>query len=380
MDAMTDNGGALKGILVVALEQAVAAPYASSRLADKGARVIKVERAEGDFARAYDHVVHGESAYFVWLNRGKESLVLDIKDANDQALLHRIVSKADVFIQNLGPGAAERAGFGAESLRVANPHLITCTISGYGDEGPYKDMKAYDLLIQAESGLSSITGSPGEPARVGVSVCDIAAGMYAENAILEALYVRERTGEGRAVSISLFDAMADWMTVPLLHFDYGGKAPAQVGLRHPSIAPYSAFSTIDGSIILIAIQNEREWARFAAQVMGHSEWAQEGPYRNNELRVTNRERLEQEISHLFSGLTKDKLVAQLKASGTAFGFANDVEGLSGHAALRRCEVASASGMIAMPASPARVQGAKSELGAIPALGQHSLEIRREFSE
>ena len=249
----------LEGILVVALEHAVAAPFCSSRLADAGARVIKIERPEGDFARAYDHVVHGESAYFVWLNRGKELIVLDIKDPGDAALLQRMTARADVFIQNLAAGAAERAGFGSAALRRRYPRLITCEISGYGDEGPYRDMKAYDLLIQCEAGLASITGVPERPGRVGVSVADIACGMYAHAGILQALFQRERTGEGSAIAVSLFDSLADWMTVPLLHYDYGGKAPERVGLRHPSIAPYGAFVTADGKQVVISIQNEREW-------------------------------------------------------------------------------------------------------------------------
>ena len=228
----------LAGILVVALEQAVAAPFASSRLADAGARVIKIERAEGDFARGYDRAVKGQSAYFVWLNRGKESLVLDIKDADDNALLRRILGQADVFIQNLAPGAAARAGLGAEALRAAHPRLITCDISGYGEAGPYSDMKAYDFLIQCETGLTSITGGPDEPSRVGVSLCDIAAGMYAVTGITQALLQRERTGDGAALQVSLFDALGDWMSVPLLLHDHTGKSPRRVGLNHPSIAPY----------------------------------------------------------------------------------------------------------------------------------------------
>ena len=240
---MADNPGPLSGVLVVALEQAVAAPYASSRLADAGARVIKIERPEGDFARGYDRAAKGEASYFVWLNRGKESLVLDIKDPADKALLERIVAKADVFIQNLAPGAAARAGLGSADLRRKHPQLITCDISGYGDDNPYRDMRAYDMLVQAESGLAAVTGGVDEPARVGVSVCDVGAGMYAHAAILEALIARGRTGEGEAIQVSLFDAMADWMTVPLLHSDYAGKAPTRVGLRHPSITPYESFPT-----------------------------------------------------------------------------------------------------------------------------------------
>ena len=251
----------LQGILVVALEQAVAAPLATCRLADAGARIIKIERAEGDFARFYDRAAKGHSAYFVWLNRGKESLVLDIKSAEDRALLERILARADVFVQNLSPGAAARAGFAPEELRRRFPRLITCSISGYGEDGPYRDMKAYDLLIQGETGLASITGSPEAPGRVGVSVSDISAGLNAYAAILEALYARERSGEGSALHIAMFDATAEWMAVPLIFQEQLGKAPARVGVRHPSIAPYGAFTTGDGKGIIVG---DPERARMAA--------------------------------------------------------------------------------------------------------------------
>ena len=237
----------LEGILVVALEQAVAAPFCTSRLADAGARVIKIERASGDFARGYDSVAHGESAYFVWLNRGKESIVLDIKKPEDAELLHAMLGKADVFVQNLAPGAARRAGFGAEALLAANPRLIVCEITGYGTSGPWAEMKAYDLLIQCETGLASITGGPDSPGRVGVSVADIGCGMNAHAAILEALYDRERTGKGRAISTSLFDGLADWMAVPLIHREYTGAEPKRIGLNHATIAPYGAYAAADGA-------------------------------------------------------------------------------------------------------------------------------------
>ena len=249
--------GDLEGITVVTVEQAVAAPYASGRLADAGARVIKVERPEGDFARRYDTLVRGESAYFVWLNRGKQSICLDLKQDADRGLLRSMVSRADVFIQNLAPGAAARLGFGAEALRQADPRLIVCSISGYGEVGPYRDQKAYDLLIQAESGLCAINGTPEGPARVGVSVCDIAAGMSAHAAILQGLFARERSGEGRAIEVSLYHAMADWMNVPYLQTRYGGRPPGRQGLQHPSIAPYGAYACADGKQLLISIQNER---------------------------------------------------------------------------------------------------------------------------
>ena len=255
----------LEGILVVSVEQAVAAPYLSSRLADAGARVIKVERPEGDFARGYDSLVHGESAYFVWLNRGKESICLDLKKPADANVLAAIIAQADVFIQNLAPGVIDRLGFAADALRAAHPRLITCSISGYGDDGPYRYLKAYDLLVQAESGLSAITGNAHGSARVGVSVCDIAAGMTAFQAVLQALFARERGGAGRHISVSLFHALSDWMNVPYLQFVYGGKAVDRSGLHHPTIAPYGAYACGDGKAVLIAIQNEREWTIFCTE-------------------------------------------------------------------------------------------------------------------
>jgi crotonobetainyl-CoA:carnitine CoA-transferase CaiB-like acyl-CoA transferase len=289
---------ALEGIVVVALEQAVAAPYCTSRLADAGARVIKIERPEGDFARGYDHVARGESAYFVWLNRGKESIVLDLK--REGQLLERMIAKADVFVQNLAPGAAGRAGFGSEALRSRYPRLITCDISGYGEDGPYRDMKAYDLLVQCETGLASITGAPERPGRVGVSVADIACGMYAHAAILQALFERERTGKGNGVAVSLFDAIADWMTVPLLHHDYGGRAPERVGLNHPSIAPYGVYKTGDGGEVVISIQNEREWVILCTEVFGKPEMAVDARFNSNPARVANRPALDEIIASVFA--------------------------------------------------------------------------------
>ncbi len=279
---------ALDGLLVVSLEQAVAAPYCSSRLADAGARVIKIERPEGDFARAYDSAAAGQSSYFVWLNRGKQSLVADIKDPGDAALLHRLLARADVFIQNLAPGAAARAGFGSDALRERHPRLITVDISGYGEGHSYADMKAYDLLIQAESGLAGITGHPAGPGRVGVSACDIACGMAAQSAVLEALIERGRTGRGKGLKVSLFDGMADWMNVPLMYFEGTGRAPPRMALAHPSICPYGAFDLADGSAVLIAIQNEREWQTFCARVMLDPDLPQRPGFETNNHRVANR--------------------------------------------------------------------------------------------
>ena len=371
--------GPLDGILVVALEQAVAAPLCSCRLADAGARVIKIERPEGDFARGFDRAAKGQSSYFVWLNRGKESLVLDIKSVEDQTLLHRIIARADVFLQNLLPGAAARAGFDAQALRRAHPRLITCSISGYGESGPYRDMKAYDLLIQAETGLASLTGPPEAPGRVGVSVSDIAAGLNAYAAILEALLRRERTGEGASLAVSLFDATAEWMAVPLLHHDYGGKAPARVGLKHPSVAPYGAFATGDGKEIVIAIQNEREWARFCDSVLGRAELAGDPRFSDNNRRATNRAALDGLIAEAFIRETRETLVRRLQAASIAFGNLNGVGDFSRHPQLRRLAVPTPEGEVAMPAPPALDGGETRPAGAVPAVGAHSARIRREFA-
>ena len=370
--------GTLHGIIVVALEQAVAAPYCTSRLADAGARVIKIERAAGDFARGYDDVVHGESSYFVWLNRGKESIVLNIKNSEDGALLRRIISKADIFVQNLAPGASERAGFGSAFLRNDQPSLITCDISGYDAEGPSRDMKSYDMLVQAETGLASVTGSPQEPGRVGVSVCDIAAGMYAHSAILLALLERQMTGEGKSISCSLFDGMADWMAVPLLHYDYGGKAPERVGLRHPSVVPYAAFKTKDGEQIVISIQNNREWAVFATHILGQPDLAEDPRFQNNISRVANRTHLEDEISKFFRIKTSKEMYENLKSFGIAFGRLNSVEALSEHSDLRRVRVETPTGPANIPAPPAKIDGENFPLRSVPGLGQHTGAIRKEF--
>ncbi|HLI19894.1 MAG TPA: CaiB/BaiF CoA-transferase family protein [Stellaceae bacterium] len=365
----------LHGILVVALEQAVAAPLATCRLADAGARVIKIERPEGDFARYYDRAARGYSAYFVWLNRGKESLVLDIKAGDDRALLERMLGRADVFVQNLSPGAAARAGFDPAALRRRFPRLITCSISGYGEEGPYRAMKAYDLLIQGETGLASITGAPEAPGRVGVSVSDIAAGLNAYAAIIEALYAREKSGQGAELRIALFDATAEWMAVPLMQHDYTGAAPARAGLRHPSIAPYGAFPTADGAAIIIGIQNEREWQRFCTTVLGDAALAADRRFCNNVQRVENRAALDELIAARLASRTREEVASLLHEADIAFGRLNSVADLSAHPQLRRIEVDAGATRVAMPAPPGRdIAGA-----AVPELGQHSAAIRREFA-
>ncbi|MFZ9448592.1 MAG: CaiB/BaiF CoA transferase family protein [Alphaproteobacteria bacterium] len=373
------TGGALAGITVLALEQAVAAPYCTSRLADAGARVIKVERAEGDFARGYDRAARGMSSYFAWLNRGKESLVADIKAAGDAALLHRILAHADVFVQNLLPGAAARAGFGSGELRARHPRLVTVDISGYGDEGPYAAMKSYDMLVQAETGLASITGGPEAPARVGVSVCDIAAGMYAHQAVLEALIRRGRTGEGASIKVSLFDGMADWMAVPLLFSDYGPGAPRRVGLSHPSVAPYDPFPSADGTPVLISIQNDREWQRFCAEVLELPGLASDPAFSTNVQRVANRARMDAIIREGFARHGTEALCARLLAAGIAFARVNSVADFSRHPQLRRVRVQTPAGEIALPAPPPVVDGERAPaLGPVPALDAHGEAIRREF--
>ncbi|MEC7489230.1 MAG: CaiB/BaiF CoA-transferase family protein [Pseudomonadota bacterium] len=368
----------LDGILVVSMEQAVAAPFCSSRLADAGARVIKVERAEGDFARKYDTVVHGESAYFVWLNRGKESLVANIKEEDDHQLLHRIIGGADVFIQNLAPGAAARAGFESDKLREANPRLITVDISGYGEESEYADMKAYDLLVQAESGLCSITGLAEAPGRVGVSACDVSCGMYSYMAVLEALISRDATGQGTSIKTSLFAGMADWMTVPLLHYDYADRIMPRVGLNHPSIHPYGAYETRDGGQILIAIQNEREFARLCDKVLRDPGIPEDPRFESNEARCAHRAEFDDVINNIFNNTDRKELVQRLRDGQLAFGEVNDVEGLSRHPALRRLKIDSPTGSVALVAPPALIDGRVRDIGAISELGAHTDAIRDEF--
>ena len=369
----------LTGLLVVSLEQAVAAPYCSSRLADAGARVIKIERPEGDFARGYDKAAKGLSSYFVWLNRGKESLVADIKAPDDAALLHRILAKAEVFIQNLAPGAAERSGFGSEALRAKYPRLITVDISGYGDSGDYATMKAYDLLVQAESGLAMITGHPAGPGRVGVSACDIACGMAAHAGVLEALIARGITGQGKGLKVSLFDGMADWMNVPLLYFEGTGKAPERLGLAHPSICPYGAFQTKDGALVLISIQNEREWVEFCAKFMDEPDLSTRVGFETNVIRVANRAVVDAHVATIFAGLTRDEAAAKLRKANAAYGFVNDVAAFSHHPALRRVTVATPNGPVAIAAPPVISSEGERALGPVPGIGAHSERIRADFA-
>ncbi len=370
----------LEGILVVSLEQAVAAPYCASRLADAGARVIKIERPEGDFARGYDSAVQGSSSYFVWLNRGKESLVADIKKPEDAALLQRILAKADVFIQNLAPGAAARSGFGSDTLRAKHPRLITVDISGYGDTGDYATMKAYDLLVQAESGLAMVTGRPEGPGRVGVSIADVGCGMNAYSGVLEALIERGITGKGKGLKVSLFDAVADWMNVPLLYFEGTGKAPQRLGLAHPSICPYGAFATNDGALVLISIQNEREWVQFCAVFLEAPELPKQAGFETNTIRVANRASVDARVGTTFAGLTRDQAAAKLRAANTAYGFVNDLAALGTHPALRRTTITVPGGGTAHIIAPAVIKSDESlALGPVPEIGAQSETIRAEFS-
>lgn len=367
----------LSGLLVISLEQAVAAPLCTCRLADAGARVIKIERPEGDFARYYDDVVNGESAYFVWLNRGKESVVLDLARKEDAALLSAMLARADVFVQNLKPGAVARLGFAVERLRRDHPRLVVCSISGYGESGPYAQRKAYDLLIQAESGLASVTGSPEAPARVGVSVCDIAAGMNAYEAILEALIQRERTGQGAELTVSLFDSMADWMTVPLLH-QQAGRPPQRIGLAHPSIAPYGVFRTRDGIDILIAIQSEREWRVLAEKVLEDPALAADPAFSSNLKRVARRAEVDARVARVFSSMDAETLVAKLAAADIAFGRVNEPAQLADHPHLRRITVATPSGPASYAAPAAQWAGEQRSYGPVPKLGEHTEKVRAEF--
>jgi formyl-CoA transferase len=368
----------LEGLLVISLEQAVAAPLCACRLADAGARVIKIERPEGDFARGYDELVQGQASYFVWLNRGKESVVLDLGKAEDKAILEAMLARADVFVQNLKPGAIAKLGFAIDRLRKDHPRLIVCSVSGYGESGPYAQRKAYDMLIQAEAGLASVTGGPEESgSRVGVSVCDIAAGMNSYAAILEALVARERTGEGTAISVSMFDAMAEWMTVPLLQHE-AGSPPRRVGLAHPSIAPYGVFKTRDGADILISIQNDREWRVLAEKVMGDKALAADPAFATNVERMKRRADTDGRVAASFGAMDVQTLTASLEAAEIAFGRVNGPEDLARHPHLRRVSVGSPGGSISMPAPPAQRSGEVRAYGSIPSLGEHTEKIKSEF--
>ena len=360
----------LEGLTVVAVEQAVAAPFCSARLADAGARVIKVERPEGDFARGYDDVAPGkQSSYFVWLNRGKESVAIDFSTRDGKAALQALLGKADVVVQNLKPGALDRLGLGVGRLRSENPRLITCSISGYGEHGPLASRKAYDLLIQAESGLSSITGGPAEPARAGISLVDLATGATAHAAILEALISRGASGIGSDIHVSMFDVLAEWLTVPLLHQE-GGRPPRRMGLAHPSIAPYGVFVTGDGKSILISIQSDREWVTFCATFLGDASVARDPRFASNVARTENRSDTDALVAKAFASFNEDHAVALLTAADVAFASVNDMAALSRHPHLRRITVETPSGPVSVPAPAPIFRDAERRYGAVPAIGEH----------
>ncbi|MDE1974721.1 MAG: CoA transferase [Hyphomicrobiales bacterium] len=367
----------LSGLLVVSLEQAVAAPMCTCRLADAGARVIKIERPEGDFARFYDDFANGESSYFVWLNRGKESVVLDLNKTGDKALLEAMLGRADIFVQNLKPGTTAKLGFPIPRLRRDYPRLICCSISGFGESGPFAARKAYDLLIQAEVGLAAITGTT-EPSRVGVSVVDVGTGLNAYEAILEALLARQRTGEGAELSVSMFDSMADWMAVPLMQQE-AGKPPRRVGLTHAAIAPYGAYPTRDGVDVLIGIQNDREWRLLAEKVLDDVALAADPDFATNKARVARRAETDRKVAAITSRLDAAALMHQLAAADIAFARVNDVAGLAGHPHLRRVTVETPSGSVSYSA-PAEQRASESRrYGPVPALGQHTEKVRAEFA-
>jgi itaconate CoA-transferase len=365
----------LEGITVIAVEQAVAAPFCSSRLADAGAHVIKVERPEGDFARGYDAAAKGQSSYFVWLNRGKDSAVVDLATKEGRDQLERLIARADVLLQNLKPGSMDKLGFSLDRLKKDYPSLICCTISGYGDEGPYAHRKAYDLLIQAESGLASITGGPEGPSRVGLSIVDIATGATAHASILEALIARSRTGKGADIRISMFDVMADWMAVPLINSE-AGHPPKRIGLAHPSIAPYGVFRSKDGKDILISIQSEREWKKLCADVLGQPDLPNDPRLSNMVERVKNRELTDGIVGNSFASMTRDELLKRLAEADIAFAEVNSTADLARHPHLRRIEVNTPNGVVSYPAPAAIFVDGPRTYGAVPAIGERPASAKK----
>lgn len=373
----------LEGVTVVSLEQAVAAPFATRQLADLGARVIKVERPQvGDFARGYDRTVKGLASHFVWLNRSKESLTLDLKHDGAKEVLSRLIEGADVFVQNLAPGATGRLGFGAETLRERDPRLIVCDVSGYGSSGPYRDKKAYDLLVQCEAGLVSITGTPDAPSKVGVSIADIACGMYAYSSILAALLRRGRTGEGATIEISLFEALAEWMGFPAYFTMYGGKEPPRSGASHAAIAPYGPFRCGDGEVIFLGIQNEREWERFCETVLGRPEMTNDELFTSNSERVENRDVLHQEIEAILERLSSEEAIERLDGAKIANARMRTVRAFLDHPQLearnRWREVESPVGPLRALVPPATMNGAEPVMSPIPEVGEHTGKILTEL--
>lgn len=371
----------LEGITVVAVEQAIAAPLATARMADAGARVIKVERDTGDFARGYDSAALGDSSYFAWANHGKESVMVDIKDEADASLLHQMIATADVFVQNLAPGALERSGFGSDALREQYPRLVTCDISGYGEAPELAGKKAYDLLVQAESGLVGVSGAPGELGRIGVSICDTGTAITAYTGVLEALIERSITGTGSGVRVSLFDVAAEWMTVPFVQHVHGDGGPERVGLRHPTIAPYGAFETSEGALTLISIQNEREWHRLCAEVLGDPDLAADLRFASNAERVANRPELDAALACVIATLTRETFQERLESGSIAYGMVSSLDDLVAHPALRhRSVVSSVGAVVELPAHPVRWSDpGHTEPPRVPKVGEHTDAIRKEFS-
>lgn len=375
----------LAGITVVSLEQAVAAPFATRQLADLGARVIKVERpGGGDFARRYDTTVHGQASYFVWLNRSKESLTLDLKSDEGRAILHELLAGADVFVQNLAPGAADRLGLGAEELQSRYSSLIPCTVSGYGTSGSWAGRKAYDLLVQCQTGLLSLTGTPDEAVRAGISVADIAGGMYAYSGILSALFTRATTGRAPAVEVSLFDALAEWMSQPAYYTRYGGTQPPRVGARHATVAPYGPFTASDGKDVLLSVQNEREWAALCEQVVGRPELTDDPRFATGSDRVAHRDELDAIIATRFAELGSDEAMELLDRANIANAGVNSVAEFLDHPALTERD---RWREVAIPGSPAPVQalvppadlsGVAPRMDAVPAAGEHTERILGEL--
>lgn len=373
----------LDGITVVSLEQAVAAPFTTRQLADLGARVIKIERPEvGDFARGYDRTVLGQSSHFVWLNRSKESFTLDVKHADAPAILHRLLEKADVFVQNLVPGAAARLGLGADALAEKYPRLIACSISGYGPDGPYALKKAYDLLIQCESGMVSISGTPETPSKAGISIADIAAGMYGYTGILSALFQRTRTGKGTVFDVSMLEALGEWMGYPMYFSHYGGTAPPRTGAAHATIHPYGPFPAGDGHTVFFGIQNEREWANFCSTVLLQPALATDPRFDSNSHRQVNREPLTAIIVEVFARLTAAEVVARLDTAQIANARLNTMEEFFEHPQLKARDrwrtVATPKGDIAALVPPVAVDGVEPRMDAIPSVGQHTRPILREL--
>ncbi|MFF1920363.1 CaiB/BaiF CoA transferase family protein [Streptomyces sp. NPDC058221] len=371
----------LAGITVVSLEQAVAAPFATRQLADLGARVIKVERpGGGDFARRYDTTVHGQASYFVWLNRSKESLTLDLKAPEGREILHELLAGADVFVQNLAPGAADRMGLGAAALQARHPCLIPCTVSGYGTSGSWSDRKAYDLLIQCQTGLLSITGSPDEPARSGISVADIAGGMYAYSGILTALFTRATTGRARTVEVSLLDALAEWMSQPAYYTRYGGTQPPRIGAQHATIAPYGPFTAADGKEVMLSVQNEREWSALCATVLGRPGLVDDPRFATGTDRVTHREELNAIVALRFADLGRDEAMELLDRAGIANAGVNSVEEFIGHPALverdrwREVSVPGAPAPVQALLPPVDLGGVTPCMGPVPEAGRHTGQI------